>query len=171
MKKISIMLLAALMLFAFVACDDTTEETVPTLKVTAWTEGNITGVTPEYNVNQLSKDLKIENGKVSGTLNYVENFVAYNTADVEEQKGYYVTFKIDEEQFTDTEKVTWTSYVDGKESKKDQAFDPEFAFRLGGKDLKEEDIPTLKLEFKEGDEVYSITFDFSGVTLNNGENA
>ena len=166
MKKIAIMLLAALMLFAFVACDDNKgDETVPTLKVSAWTEGKISGIVSEFNVNKLSENLKIENGKVTGTLKPIDNFTEFSGDDAEND-GYFFAFKIDEKQFKDTSKVTMTSYKDGKVSKQFDKFDAEFIYRLGGKDLEStKNLKTFKLECKEGDEVYSITFDFSELKL------
>ena len=74
MKKIAIMLLAALMLFAFVACDPDAEETKLSTVATPMT-GTVSGTDPEFSVeaSALQSDLKIaEDGKVSGTIKYYD---------------------------------------------------------------------------------------------------
>ena len=70
MKKIAIMLLAALMLFAFVACDNTGDEPEVSEVAKAMTgEFSQTGVEDKITISAIQENLTIaKDGKVSGTL-------------------------------------------------------------------------------------------------------
>ncbi len=94
MKKIAIMLLAALMLFAFVACDDTTKEPAEATLVTplAGTDKAIVGET-EVTVSNLQENVKIlEDGTVEGKFMY---YTVGETWDVPtETDGYYLAVEL-----------------------------------------------------------------------------
>ena len=94
MKKISIMLLAALMLFAFVACEPDTEEPAEATLVTplAGTDKAIVGET-EVTVSNLQENVKIlADGTVEGTLKYYEVGEGWDVAD--ETEGLYLAVEL-----------------------------------------------------------------------------
>lgn len=69
-------------------------------------------------------DLKVfEDGNVTGTFKYVSDFTEFSS-NTEEQKGYYLPFKLTQSGSTMTFKKN------GSETKKDIAFDPDIIFRV-----------------------------------------
>ena len=104
MKKIAIMLLAALMLFAFVACDPDAEEpkaSTVAKEMTVKDNGNVmVGETDTgKKVSDYQSNIFIaEDGAVTGTFKYIENNPAYGEG---ENQGYYfcVSFVKDEGKF------------------------------------------------------------------------
>ena len=162
MKKIAIMLLAALMLFAFVACDDTTKtDEGAALKVSALAEGDkyLERTAADYG------DYTITDGKVEGTLYKITDFSEFNTANEAEQSGYYLAFKLTD--YDDLKNGKMTFYKDGKETKKDIAVDEFNVFRVEDADATTgtADFATWKVTVTSGDETYSVTFDLSKVKL------
>ena len=159
MKKIAIMLLAALMLFAFVACDNTTEEPKTSEVAAAMTEDftdtAVAGQTVK--VSEIQKDLTIaEDGKVSGTLLYytIDEACGYQ-ADDHHFAAIELTVTLEEgekifteggkyENTTGSEDKTWLICVDSE-------------------------AENQKITFKVGTDAESaeklITLDFTGVTL------
>ena len=103
MKKIAIMLLAALMLFAFVACDNTTEEPKASEVVSAIT-AEVDGVKP---ADYQSDVFIAEDGAVTGTFKYVEDNALFPEG---EKNGYFllVNIKLEKDQhyYVDSNKET-----------------------------------------------------------------
>ncbi len=66
-----------------------------------------------------------ENGAVHGTLNHIENFVAFNASKPSEQEGYYFPFVL-----TPTDGETMTFVKNGVVTKKDIPYDQEILFRV-----------------------------------------
>ena len=159
MKKIAIMLLAALMLFAFVACDDTTKTDGATLKVSALAEGDeyLEKTAADYG------DYTITDGKVEGTLYLIENFTEFNATVEEEQSGYYLAFKLTD--YEDLKDGKMTFYKDGTATKKDIKVDEFNVFRVEDAEAETPDFATWKVSVTSGDETYSVTFDLSKVEL------
>ena len=162
MKKIAIMLLAALMLFAFVACDPDADETKLSTVATPMT-GELTedpdGV--DLTISDIQADVKIaEDGKVTGTIKYYDN-AAFNTAlgfDADSKYFFAVEFDVEEGK---------TIYVKGEE--KSKSTETEWLLDVSSK-------TTEKFEVKVGEanEDFDtgfaaaealITLDFSGATF------
>lgn len=91
-----------------------------------------------------------KDGTVNGTLNYVTNFEAFNSAVPAEQEGHYFPFKLTQ---TGTK---MTFYKNGSVSKPNLNFDPEILFRI------DDNSTTWKVEV-DGAEV--ITLNFAKATL------
>ena len=112
MKKIAIMLLAALMLFAFVACDPDAEETKLSTVATP-ISGNITDDTYDVDVaaSDLQENIKIaEDGKVTGTIKYYDG-TGLAGLGFPEDSHYFFAVEFDVEKGK-------TIYVDGEENAK-----------------------------------------------------
>lgn len=62
---------------------------------------------------------------ISGTAHYVTGFTAFNGAVPEEQEGWYFPVSLNEPGA-----ATMTFFVNGKETKKDIAYDPQVLFRV-----------------------------------------
>ena len=94
MKKISIMLLAALMLFAFVACDDTTKEPAEATLVTPLASSATLKIgTKDVKVSDLQENVKIlEDGTVEGKLKYYE--VGSEWGVEKEEEGFYLAVEL-----------------------------------------------------------------------------
>ena len=113
MKKIAIMLLAALMLFAFVACDPDAEETKLSTVATPMT-GELTEVPDgvDLTISDIQEGVKIaEDGKVTGTIKYYDK-AEFNSAlgfDADSHYFFAVEFEVEEGQ---------TIYVDGEKNAK-----------------------------------------------------
>ena len=120
MKKISIMLLAALMLFAFVACDnDGNKDEAEALTFGTYTGADVLAEATEgdttLKVSDLAANVSVANGVVTAELNNVsENQLLPTTA----KKGYFlpllVTNNLGEEAQLTVKKGTETTAVDAK---------------------------------------------------------
>ena len=161
MKKIAIMLLAALMLFAFVACDPDAEETKLSTVATPLT-GTLTAEADDVDldISDIQEGIKIaEDGKVTGTIKYytgdLNTDLGFDAAshyffavefDVEKDKTIYV--KGDKEQKSTETK--WILDVSGKT-------DETFVVKVG----------EANEDFAAGFEAAEalITLDFSGATF------
>ena len=163
MKKISIMLLAALMLFAFVACDNTGNEPEVSDVAAAMTgEFSQTGVTDKITISEIQENLTIaKDGKVSGTLK--EYDIADEWGYVEGDKYFAaikltVTLEDDEMIFTEggvhenttgSKDLTWLVCVDSENEENQK-----ITFKVGTEAASAEDL---------------ITLDFTGVTFDPAE--
>ena len=94
MKKIAIMLLAALMLFAFVACDNTGDEPEVSDVAAAMT-GKLTekdGIA--LDIATIQEGLTIaKDGKVTGTLKYVDGTDISTALDFKNNSNYFAAIK------------------------------------------------------------------------------
>ena len=177
MKKISIMLLAALMLFAFVACEDNTGDDVAdaaTLQVTTLAKAYLGKTAADLGTIEIAAD-----GKVTGSLKEVKDFKDFNTAVAEEQSGYYLGFSIkDASKYGDSaklyfyktdssDKTTVSEFnlfgADGKSGTADDNVENIFRVAKADKTATAKSWKVVVLD-KNGDS-YSITFDLSGVTF------
>ena len=164
MKKIAIMLLAALMLFAFVACDNTTgEPTVSDVAEAMTGKFTQTGVDNEITISDIQENLTIaEDGTVSGTLReYAINEAwGYNEAEDKYFAAIELTVTLDdgEKIFTEGGKYENTTgstdktclvCVDSEDETKQ-----EITFKVGTEAVSAEDL---------------ITLDFTGVTFDPAE--
>ena len=155
MKKIAIMLLAALMLFAFVACDPDAEETKLSTVATPMT-GELTedpdGV--DLTISDIQSDVKIaEDGKVTGTIKYYDN-AAFNTAlgfNAASRYFFAVEFEVEEGQ---------TIYVSGDEDAENTQ--TEWILDVSNKT---EETFVVKTGTSKDTATELITLDFSGATF------
>ena len=166
MKKISIMLLAALMLFAFVACEDNTGDDVAdaaTLQVTTLAKEYLGQTAAKLGTIEIAAD-----GKVTGSLSKIEDFTQFGAGDL--ASGYYLGFSITDAatKYGDTAKLYFYKTVDDTTTSSD-AFvlkdNPDNIFRVAdasGQALA--DSWKVVVLDKNGDS-YSITFDLSDVTF------
>ena len=134
MKKISIMLLAALMLFAFVACDENKgNEPVESklVKPMAGTATFTVGESEDYTVSDFQKDVKIlEDGTVEGT--FTKKQVPEWNVDTEEN-GYYLLATLEVEKNTEFKisNSETTTATEAKPGKYTNDGDNELMFFLG----------------------------------------
>ena len=164
MKKISIMLLAALMLFAFVACDDTTKTDGATLTVSLLGEEEYLGATQEqYGDYEIAAD-----GTVTGTINKQTLTQYWPEAADQEDEGYFFAFVITNDFSEDATMTFQKGDEEPAEDKTDMAFEAKNVFKIADAE-KNGRVDSWKVTVKDGDETYSITFDLSEVVLANAE--
>ena len=165
MKKISIMLLAALMLFAFVACDDTTKEPAEATIVVPSAAKTIKIGETDVTVADLQKDVKIlEDGTVEGTFSYV-SIAGWGVA--EEDEGYYVAVTVDVED-DEEYKVSNSETTTADSPKTIKGSDNELVCFLGTTDDQAKDatveiwVPNAEGKFNDKAD---ITLKFTGATF------
>ena len=173
MKKLLVIALSAMMLFAFTACNNG-GRTVNGLDISVPTNAEASedavlgsGAGMHTPTDLMTKVVINDYGVVSGTLNYVDEFTAFNgDAESGEQDGYYFAFKINDDFASD---ATITTIINGSESKTNQPWDPLTVYRVGG--LNDEGKAELTVEScgirvttKSGT-IYEASFDLSGLTL------
>ena len=113
------MRLYALKLLGGVAAEDSVPVTVPGAEI------DFLG----KKTSDFVKDLQVlMDGNVAhifGTAHYVTGFTAFNGAVPEEQEGWYFPVSLN-----DSSVATMTFFVNGEETKKDIAYDPQVLFRV-----------------------------------------
>ena len=166
MKKISIMLLAALMLFAFVACDDTTNTDGATLTVSLLGEDGYLGATQDkYGDYQIAAD-----GTVTGEI-YKQTLTEYwPEAANQEDEGYFFAFEITNDFSEDATMTFQKGDDEPAEDKTDMAFEANNVFKIASNDKADRE-DSWKVTVKDGDETYSITFDLTDVDLTDAPEA
>ena len=166
MKKIAIMLLAALMLFAFVACDDTTKTDGATLTVSLLGEEGYLGATQDkYGDYEIAAD-----GTVTGSI-YKQTLTEYwPDAANKENEGYFFAFVITNDFSEDATMTFQKGDEEPAEDKTDMAFEAKNVFKIAAED-KTGRVDSWKVTVKDGDETYSITFDLTDVDLTDAPEA
>ena len=98
MKKIAIMLLSAMVIFSFVACNNNgTAAPNDYLEAVAGSTSIAEVMKPDETASNIQRSVYIdENGKVFGRFYKSENNTAWNT-DNEEESGYYIAFTVTED--------------------------------------------------------------------------
>lgn len=100
----------------------------------------------------VGNDLSVSKaGAVTGTFHHVTGFTEFNSANPEEQEGYYFPFKLTQTGTTMTLKKNGVA----GEGKEDMTFDPEIILRVSKGD-------TFTIEV---DDNPVVTFTFSGATF------
>ena len=103
--------------------------------------------------DMIGNDVKVmEDGSVTGTLKYVDNFVEFNSTKVSEQSGHYFPVKLTQTGTKMTIKTNGTA----KANKTNMDFDPELLLRVSNNDT------TFTIEV-DGAEV--VTFNFKDAIL------
>ena len=167
MKKISIMLLAALMLFAFVACDDKTGDDAAeaaSLQVATLAKEYLGKDAAALGTIEIAAD-----GKVTGNLKELTGFKEFNSTVEDEQSGYYLGFSIkDAEKYGENAKLYF--YKTDSADKTTSAEFPltgnvENIFRVADASEKATAKSWKVVVLDKNGDSYSITFDLSGVTF------
>jgi len=94
----------------------------------------------------------LADGSVTGTLNYVTDFTAFNQSDVSEQSGHYFPLTLTQTGTTMTLKKNGVASAE----KQNMPFDPEIIFRV------ENTATTFTIEV---DGAPVVTLNFRGATL------
>ena len=109
------------------------------------------------NVNQLQSGVVIDGTDISGTLNYVTDYIGFNAVDQSEQSGNYLALSV---KVPDGATVT-TQLINGKHGSVDLTEDRFCVYRITDKNTQQ-----IKFTVTKGNESKTETYSLSGLTLN-----
>ncbi len=165
MKKILIALLTMMVVFGFVACDDSDNGPKVVADATEYVEVLTTGTLGSMNVSDLIETgaTIAADGKVTAVLKSATGFSDFNDTEVDEQSGFYLPIKFKGEVAEGTAFTVVGS--DKGEMKVDS--DLTHVFRVGGIDLEEAALQatTYDIDIQLKDEIVRVHLDLSGCTI------
>lgn len=110
-------------------------------------------------VSELQNGVQVVGNEITGTLNYVTDYVGFHGSDVGQQSGNYLALHFDVEPSTATVTVDLLNGTDGKPPTTLDS-DMNAVFRITDKSTQK-----VRVAAKTADDTKTITYGLSGLTL------